>query len=70
MAKGRGIIGDTISVVIGWALGLIIAVGLLFVVSAQEDDPWFNCYLSGDMTCGQSEVWHGFTNGFRHMDNR
>jgi hypothetical protein len=55
---------DLITVVAGLFIGFAILVGGFFVVTAQEDDPWFNCYLSGDMQCGQTAVWHGFVNEF------
>lgn len=42
------------------ALGLIY--GLFAVTGAQEDEPWFNCYLSGDMNAGPACPWHGFVN--------
>lgn len=53
---------DFLTVAAGWIVGIVVVLSGLFVVSAQEDDLWFNCHLSGDMKCGQTAVWHGFVN--------
>lgn len=55
---------DFLTVLVGWVLGLSIVVGGLFVITAGESDPWFNCHLSGNMVCGPETAWHGFVNGF------
>lgn len=40
------------------------------LANVQEDDATFNCYVMGNMTCGQDAPWHGFTNLFPQADNR
>lgn len=52
-------------------MGLVGYVGLgLYgaLFNVQEDDATWNCHVMGDMTCGEKEPWHGFTNQFRHAD--
>jgi hypothetical protein len=61
---------DFLTVAAGWIIGLAIIVAGFMVVTAQEDDPWFNCYLSGDMQCGQTAVWHGFVNEFKSVTDK
>lgn len=53
---------DALTVVSGLILGLAIVLGGLMVINAQEDSPWFNCHLSGNMECGPKAAWHGFVN--------
>lgn len=43
----------TIGGIIGAAIG-----------TAQEDDPWANCYVYGDGDCRPNGPWHGFVNLF------
>lgn len=62
MSRRDGSFGDTIAVVIGWCAGMALVIMFLMAITSQEDDPMFNCYISGDMRCGETAVWHGFVN--------
>lgn len=62
--SGRGFIGDMITLAIGWVAGLALVVTFLFAVVAPEDSILFNCYISGNMVCGDTAPWHGFVNLF------
>lgn len=55
-------IKDLIAVLTAVALGLALIHGFFMVVGAQEDEPWFNCYVSGNMNPGPECPWHGFVN--------
>lgn len=68
MAKRDGFFGDTVSVAIGWVIGMALVVLFLLAITSAEDDPFFNCYVSGNMTCGSGTPWHGFVNEFQHAD--
>lgn len=57
-------IKDFLSVMVGWIIGVAVVLALLATVTAKEDEVWFNCYLSGDMRCGETAVWHGYVNLF------
>lgn len=70
MSKNEGFFGDMITVIASAIAGVLLVLFLLDVVTAQEDDPYFNCYLSGDMKPGPNCPWHGFVNGFEHADAR
>jgi hypothetical protein len=70
MAKSNGLFGDGLSVLIGWVVGILVVFALLKVVTAQEDDPWYNCYLSGNMSPGPLCPWHGFVNEFENVADR
>lgn len=70
MAESNGSFGDTVAVIIGWVLGMGLVAVFLMAITSQEDDPFFNCYISGDMRCGEGAVWHGFVNEFQHADYR
>lgn len=63
---------------IGLYLAGVVMAGLFIYVmgglygalaNVQEDDATFNCYVMGNMTCGESAPWHGFVNGF-HKANQ
>jgi len=41
-----------------------IGASVALVASAQEDDPWANCWVYGDHDCGPNGPWHGFVNLF------
>ena len=62
MAKRDGFIGDAAAVLVATVVGIILVYVFLMVVEAREDDPMFNCYLSGDMKPGPACPWHGFVN--------
>jgi hypothetical protein len=53
---------DAIAIVGSVALCLGLIFGFFAVVGAQEDEPLFNCYVSGNMNPGPECPWHGFVN--------
>lgn len=53
---------DFLTVAMGYLMAGVILFAGWMVITAPEDSPWFNCYLSGNMYCGQTAEWHGFIN--------
>lgn len=62
MSKGEGFVGDTLSMLFGWFLGIAVVMLLLCTSISDEEDELFNCHLSGNMVCGEGAVWHGYVN--------
>jgi hypothetical protein len=56
----RALIGLVCLSALIWAVFGGLMTGL--VASQGEESLLFNCYISGNMQCGESAVWHGFVN--------
>lgn len=55
----------TVLALAAWAmLLLVVFVGLGIygeLAEVREGDATFNCYVMGNLTCGDTAPWHGFT---------
>lgn len=62
---GKTVVNAAFVAVVG--LFLYVMLGLYGAVfNVQETDETFNCHVMGDMECGPSAPWHGFTNLFNN----
>jgi uncharacterized protein YxeA len=42
-------------------LAVLLTLGVALLTPTNEDSPAFNCHLHGNLVCGTSAPWHGFT---------